>query len=228
MNIYEKLSKLQARISVPKSKFNTFGNYKYRSLEDIFESLKKPIEELKLSIILADSVAIVGDRFYIKSSATLVNNEKPEETITASAFARETDIKKGMDSAQITGAASSYARKYALSGLLLLDDNQDADAQQPEQPQPQKPAPKKPNKPKEEPKPAQFDNKAFVKTINNIIRRRKLPDGVIETILKIHGLESLEEVATRDEAEMLYKVFKTITKEQLKKETEKEAKDDKK
>jgi len=204
---------------VPKSKFNSFGNYKYRSLEDIFESLKKPIEELKLSLILSDSVAIVGDRYYIKSSATLINNEKPEETITASAFARETDIKKGMDSAQITGAASSYARKYALSGLLLLDDNQDADAQQPEQPQ--KPAPKKPNKPVEEPKPPQFDNDAFIKTINNIIRRRKLPDGVIETILKIHGLNSLEEVATRDEAEMLYKVFKTITKEQLKKETEK-------
>lgn len=126
MNVYEKLIKVQAELKAPKSKFNSFGKYKYRSLEDILEGVKPLLEKNKASLVIADSMEQVGDRYYLKATATFIDTENGE-SVSNSALARESADKKGMDDSQITGTASSYARKYALNGLLLIDDTKDAD-----------------------------------------------------------------------------------------------------
>lgn len=153
MSIHDKLTAIQSDLKVPKNQTNTYAKYKYRSCEDILEAIKPLLKENNCSLILSDEVVFIsgaapqsftttewsekaqknvdrtsiigGDRFYIKATATLYNGN---DSISASAFAREEDSKRGMDSAQITGAASSYARKYALNGLFCIDDTEDADA----------------------------------------------------------------------------------------------------
>ena len=104
--------------------FNKFGNYKYRSCEDIIEAVKPILADLDYYLIISDEVVTVGDRFYVKATVRITNGEEVYESI---AFAREEESKKGMDGSQITGAASSYARKYALNGLLAIDDSKDSD-----------------------------------------------------------------------------------------------------
>jgi hypothetical protein len=128
MNIYEKLTLVQSQLRAPKGQFNKFGNFHYRSLEDIVEFLKPLLLKKGLTLIMSDSVKMIGDRFYIETTATLINSEQPEEKIITTALAREANEKKGMDSSQITGAASSYARKYCLNGLFAIDDNRDNDS----------------------------------------------------------------------------------------------------
>lgn len=127
MNINEKLMVIQQSLAAPKDQYNSFGKYKYRSAESILQSVKPLLKETKTVLRLTDSVEQVGDRVYIKATAMLCDTESGEWTIT-DAFAREEESKKGMDSSQVTGAASSYARKYALSGLFAIDDNKDSDA----------------------------------------------------------------------------------------------------
>lgn len=119
------LSKIQNEVKAPKGQFNSYGKYRYRSAEDIVEAVKPVINSYGYYLTLNDEIVLVGNRYYIKSTATLSNGQ---ETFTASAFAREEETKKGMDGSQITGAASSYARKYALNGLFAIDDTKDADA----------------------------------------------------------------------------------------------------
>ena len=121
------LQKIQRKLNVPKSLFNSFGNFKYRSAEQIFEAVKPLLEEQKCFLTLSDEIIFVGDRFYVKATATITNSQG--QSVSASALAREAQDKKGMDEAQVTGAASSYARKYALGGLFLIDDGQDPDSQ---------------------------------------------------------------------------------------------------
>jgi len=124
MKIYSALATIQKELKAPKGQFNSFGKYAYRSCEDILTALKKLLEKTETVLILNDEVVNIGNRFYVKAIATLSNGE---ETITSTAFAREEEIKKGMDGSQITGASSSYARKYALNGLFGIDDNKDSD-----------------------------------------------------------------------------------------------------
>jgi hypothetical protein len=119
------LSKIQSEIKAPKGQFNSFGKYKYRSCEDIVEAVKPVINPLGFYLTLSDEIIQVGERFYIKATAQISNGE---ETFSATAFAREEESKKGMDGAQVTGASSSYARKYALNGLFAIDDTKDADS----------------------------------------------------------------------------------------------------
>ncbi len=119
------LAKIQALVKAPKGQFNNFGKYKYRSCEDIVEAIKPVINPLGFALTLSDEVILIGQRFYIKATATLTDGK---ETYTATAFAREEEVKKGMDGSQITGASSSYARKYALNGLFAIDDTNDADS----------------------------------------------------------------------------------------------------
>ena len=119
------LAKIQAEIKAPKGQFNKFGNYKYRSCEDIVEAAKPVLNKHGFSLILTDEIVNIGTRFYVRATATIYNGE---EEYTATALAREEESKKGMDGSQITGAASSYARKYALNGLFAIDDTKDADA----------------------------------------------------------------------------------------------------
>lgn len=124
-SLRENLSYIQAKLKASKNLYNSFGNYSYRSCEGILESLKPFLNDMGLTLTLTDQVVMMGDRFYIQATATIKDNYSQE---TAVAYAREADNKKGMDPAQVTGAASSYARKYALSGLFCIDDNRDADA----------------------------------------------------------------------------------------------------
>ena len=128
MNIYEKLLEIQTELKCGKTQFNSFGNYYFRNCEDILEAIKPLCNKNKVLIYLTDAIELIGDRTYVKSTATAVNVEKPDEKIVVTASAREEENKKGMDQSQITGASSSYARKYALNGLLDIDDTKDADA----------------------------------------------------------------------------------------------------
>lgn len=126
MNIYEKLMNIQKELKAPKGQYNSFGKYKYRSCEDILESVKPLLEKYKVTIILTDKLEQIGERYYIRAMAILFDTES-DNSIENTAYAREEETKKGMDGSQITGTSSSYARKYALNGLLLIDDTKDAD-----------------------------------------------------------------------------------------------------
>lgn len=119
------MAEIQAMVKAPKNQFNSFGKYAYRSAEDIVEAVKPIINPLGFHLTLSDEVILVGERYYIKSTASISNGE---HTFSASAFAREEFDKKGMDSAQISGSTGSYSRKYALNGLFALDDTKDPDA----------------------------------------------------------------------------------------------------
>ena len=126
MNIYEKLSNVQTELKAPKRQFNAFGKYKYRNCEDILESVKPLLAKNKLTMIISDEIEHIGERFYIKATIELFDVETGE-TIITSKLAREEETKKGMDASQLTGSTSSYATKYALNGLFLIDDTKDAD-----------------------------------------------------------------------------------------------------
>lgn len=126
-NAMTKLLRIQTELSAPKSKKNTFGGYTYRSCEDILEALKPLLKETGTALLVSDSVRLIGERFYIEANAKLLDASTGERIANAKGYAREADAKKGMDEAQITGSASSYARKYALNGLFAIDDNKDAD-----------------------------------------------------------------------------------------------------
>lgn len=120
-----KLVQVQAALKAPKGQFNKFGGYSYRSCEDILEAVKPLLAEHGLQLTLSDEVLMVGDWHYVKATATVADGA---ETVTTTGYAREVKEKKGMDGSQITGTASSYARKYALNALFLIDDSKDADA----------------------------------------------------------------------------------------------------
>lgn len=119
------LAKIQSLIKAPKGQFNSFGKYKYRSCEDIVEAIKPVINPLGFYLTLSDEIVNIGNRFYVKATATLSNGT---ETYSCSAYAREEEVKKGMDGSQVTGASSSYARKYSLNGLFAIDDTKDSDS----------------------------------------------------------------------------------------------------
>ena len=126
-NIRQKLQGIQSSLKAPKGQTNKFGGYKYRSCEDILTAVKPLLAEWGCSLVIQDDIVEVGGRVYVKATASLADNDS-EMAISSSAFAREAEIKKGMDDAQITGSASSYARKYALNGLFAIDDTRAPDA----------------------------------------------------------------------------------------------------
>lgn len=121
----KELISIQSELKAPKSQFNKFGGYKYRKAEDILEAVKPLLAKQKCTLIITDDVVLIGNRIYVKATATIKNEKGEYETTTG--WAREEETKKGMDGSQITGASSSYARKYALNGLFAIDDNQDSD-----------------------------------------------------------------------------------------------------
>jgi hypothetical protein len=137
----KELIDIQNELKAPKSQYNKFGNYAYRNLEDILEALKPILHKHRCYVTIKDEIVLIGDRYYIKATATLTTEK--EKSISNSAYAREAETKKGMDDSQITGATSSYARKYALNGLFAIDDTKDADStdntQQPKQQAKQQP-----------------------------------------------------------------------------------------
>lgn len=141
MSIYDKLSSIQEELNVPKGQFNSFGNYNYRSCEDILTAVKPLCRKYKATLILTDELMHIGERYYVRAVARLHDLEKDSQAvpyIEVSAFAREEESKKGMDGSQVTGASSSYARKYALNGLFNIDDVKDSDFTNTAQKEPQR------------------------------------------------------------------------------------------
>lgn len=124
MEFIEKIVAIQSELKAPKGQYNSFGKYNYRSCEDILEGVKPLLTKHGLILTIQDSIDLIGDRFYVKATATITDGK---EQLSTSAYARESLDKKGMDASQVTGATSSYARKYALNGLLAIDDTKDAD-----------------------------------------------------------------------------------------------------
>lgn len=149
MNLCEKLAAIQAALKAPKTQENKFGGYKYRKAEDILEAVKPLLSQFKCALICTDELVQVHDRIYVKATARLLDTEKNDQLETT-AYAREEQDKKGMDQSQVTGASSSYARKYALNGLLCIDDTADSDTTNVGD---GKPAPQKPVKKATAPKP---------------------------------------------------------------------------
>lgn len=130
MNVYEKLLMVQTKLNVPKNRVNTFGEFNYRSCEDILEAVKPLLAEVKALILIKDAIVQIGERYYVYAQAFFYDIEAKDGTcamVSSDAYAREPLDKTKMDQAQVTGASSSYARKYALNGLLLIDDVKDPD-----------------------------------------------------------------------------------------------------
>lgn len=123
----EKLQKIQKELKAPKGQYNSFGKYKYRSAEDILEAVKPILDSTGCALTISDKVIYIGDRYYIQATVTLYDSKTGSVIADVCALAREDEEKKGQDSSQITGTASSYARKYALNGLFCIDDTKDAD-----------------------------------------------------------------------------------------------------
>ena len=219
MNIYEKLSNIQNELKAPKGQFNKFGGYKYRSCEDILEAVKPLCKKYKTTLILSDEIVVLGEgntriieddeertrrqictgqRFYIKAIATLYDTENNNEQVWNMAYAREEENKKGMDGSQITGTASSYARKYALNGLFNIDDTKDADTD-------------------EFTKQQQIDDdkvidKTKVQALNKSIENAGITDDIVELILSQYGYTSTSEIKLKDYANLVND-FKSKIKE---------------
>ena len=188
MNIYEKLSNIQNELKCNKNQFNKFGGYKYRSCEDILEAVKPICKKYKTVLVLSDTLVNIGERYYIQATARLTdieaNKESEDTCISNTAYAREEENKKGMDGSQITGTASSYARKYALNGLFNIDDTKDADTD-------------------EFTKQQQIDNekvidKTKVQALNKSIENAGIKDEVVELILSQYGYTSTSEIKIKD------------------------------
>ena len=181
-----KLMNIQQELKAPKGQYNDFGKYAYRSCEDILEAVKPLLKKEKVVLTISDELQYIGNRYYIKATATLIDTES-EATISNSAYAREEETKKGMDGSQITGASSSYARKYALNGLFGIDDNKDSDTTNIQ------------NKEEKE------DQKASPKQIV-LIQKYYQGENLIK-LLEANNLEKLEDMSISKASEILSKLF---------------------
>lgn len=187
-----KLMAIQTNIKAPKNLFNSFGKYKYRNAEGICEAVKPYLQEQNCSLTLSDEIIEVGGRVYVKATAVLWDNETGK-SVCVSAMAREADEKKGMDESQITGTASSYARKYALNGLFLLDDTKDADSDEHH------------NEVEEKKKEKEFEQKAedigkmkIAPAKVEIIKKRCADDGIEESkVLGLYKINSFEDMTEK-------------------------------
>lgn len=159
------LAQIQSELKAPKGQRNTFGKYNYRSCEDILEAVKPLLQERGLVLLITDDIVQIGERYYVRATATIYDSEG--SYVSNSALAREEAVKKGMDASQITGATSSYARKYALNGLFAIDDTKDADAT---------------NKGQDEPKPAKATAQpAFTDEIKGALAKAQSVQELVET-----------------------------------------------
>ena len=199
----EKLTKIQYELKAPKKQYNSFGKYNYRSCEDILDALKPLLNKYNASVIIADDILQIGTRFYVKATATFIDNETGQQK-SATAFAREPESKKGMDESQITGTASSYARKYCLNGLFLIDDTKDADTDENRNEQTarqarQKPKQEKPKQPAEkEFNPNEVTEKhAKLNAVKSLCKQGKISEQAIINVFRQQkpNLQSIDELA---------------------------------
>lgn len=163
MSVYEKLLKIQQDTKCGKSQYNKFGDFNFRNIEDIWEAVKPVAASYGAVLTCDDEIEQIGDRFYVKATATIFDVEKGE-SYSVHAYAREAEAKTKMDAAQLTGMSSSYARKYAMGGLLGLDDTRDADSGQNAEPKTAEPQGVKPEKPKPQAEQQQSDRTIAIKT----------------------------------------------------------------
>ena len=166
MKLHEKLLAIQTKLKAPKGQYNSFGKYSYRSAEDILEAVKPLNAEQGVLLTITDEIKEVGGRIYVVATATVSDGT---DELKVSAFAREPENKKGMDESQITGATSSYARKYALNGLYAIDDNKDADTD--EHKQQQDNAPKKQQAQKQQQKQQQQEQGFTEKELHELVEK---------------------------------------------------------
>lgn len=191
----EALRLIQQELKAPKGQYNSFGKYHYRSCEDIVESVKPLLAKHGVQLTLTDDIVMVGDRIYVKATATLYDEKGVSETATA--FAREPEQKKGMDESQITGTASSYARKYALNGLFLIDDTKDPDTDEYRNQQNSAPIPAAVAK----------ISKAQADEIINLSQGAGVP---VVTILKGYKISKLEDMTAIDAGKTINTLKKRI------------------
>lgn len=187
MGVYAKLAAIQQNLIAPKNQYNSFGKYNYRSCEDILEGLKPCLKEVKAAVTVSDELVQIGDRYYIKATATLIDAESGE-TASNTAFAREDEGKKGMDVSQVTGATSSYARKYALNGLFCIDDVKDADSRDNRQHEAEE-------QKKAEAEQKKIENSVIPEVKVKVLEARCEKEGVdVNKILKLYKISSLAEL----------------------------------
>ena len=206
MNIYEKLAAVQQELKAPKDKYNSFGEYHYRSAEGILEAVKPLLAANKATIVIKDDIEQIGDRSFVKATAYFVDCEADlndagwRRSVDVTAFAELTKEKKKLDASQLTGVASSYARKYALNGLLLIDDTKDADtdeyAKQNDEKQEEKP------KKKSEPL-TEYASEAALKTIEIMVKKAGLDMGKILN-------KPLEELTANEAVQMILALKKRL------------------
>ncbi|CGE69681.1 TPA: ERF family protein [Streptococcus pneumoniae] len=220
--IYKKLLNIQRDLKAPKGQYNNFGKYSYRNAEDIMEALKPLlVENNAITYVEDDTIEYIGQRYYLVATISFVDVETGEK-ITVKARAREEENKKGMDGSQITGAASSYARKYALSGLFLIDDNKDADSNEyhkqnnQQKPKQQGQQQQQGNQQTQEQQVRYIDNTQYQEIndlINDIAKIKGMPfDTLANYVLseKLKGLQDFHRVQVGD-----YEVLKNYLTEQL-------------
>lgn len=182
----EKLGNIQQELKAPKGQFNSFGKYKYRSCEDILEAVKPLLKAQNCVLKIRDTVLNVGDRYYIQAEARLCDIDTGE-FITNTAYAREAESKSGMDASQITGTASSYARKYALNGLFLIDDTKDADTDEHAKQTGQQPKAEKKASEKQ------------IKLVNDLVKD-------VPAMLKYYKISKVEDLTVQQASELISKL----------------------
>ena len=188
-----KLAFIQQELSAPKNQYNSYGKYNYRSCEDILEGLKPCLKNAGCALTISDELVVIGERYYVKATATLHDCES-DKSVSNIAYAREELTKKGMDASQITGAASSYARKYALNGLFCIDDVKDNDTNERKKEIDAK------RKEAEEQAKAEAEQQKIAKQlideakVNALITRCESENVPVEKILKLYKVESLEQL----------------------------------
>ncbi len=195
MSIYEKLSKVQSELSVPKSNWNKYSEFYYRSAEDILEALKPLLGEHKLVLTIKDEVKMIGERYYVEAQVTLVDAEAEGKSIVVTAYARETESRKGMDASQITGSTSSYARKYALNGLFAIDDTKDSDTMNNKEPKQEKKGNKKPV--------AKSSRDEKLKQLYAIAKERNIESEIADYIKTAYSKEASKDLTEKEVDELL-------------------------
>ena len=198
--IYTKLMNIQRDLKAPKGQYNSFGKYKYRSCEDILEAVKPLLIREKVTLLISDEVVEIGGRVYIKATARLYDLEDTDG-VENTALARESDDKKGMDESQITGTASSYARKYCLNGLFLIDDTKDADTDEYRNQQ------KKADDEAENKKMIEkADTKLSTTQVTAMLARLENNNVDIPGLLKMYGLSCIEDMTVSQMADINLKL----------------------
>ena len=191
----EKLQRIQSKLKAPKNQENKFGGYKYRSCEDILEAVKPLLEQEGLTMTIQDNIELIGDRYYIKATVKLFDKTS---TVEVTAYAREEETRKGMDGSQITGSASSYARKYALNGLFLIDDTKDADATNTHGKEEQ--TAQEPKKSNGTDKPA---SEKQLKLLYALVNKKNYQEGIKTYIKNVYNKDSSKELSSQEASELI-------------------------